>query len=123
MQTRCCIGRKPYNRTHVRSSRRRPFPVTTQRTYRTRRLELRIKEVMARKGVSSVVALHALLGEVGVEISHSQLTRIVNNQAELLNVEVMSGLMTVLRVNADELFGTRFGPPEGEAKTAAARRR
>jgi transcriptional regulator with XRE-family HTH domain len=85
--------------------------VTTQRRYRPRRLELRIKELMTRKGVSSVVALHALLREAGVEISHSQLTRIVNNQAELLNIAVINGLMTVLRVDADELFATRFGAP------------
>lgn len=79
-----------------------------RRPYRTRRLRLAIKEQMAARGVGTVVALHALLREVGVEISHSQLTRIVNNESELLNLAVMNGLMTVLRCDADELFITEY---------------
>lgn len=80
-----------------------------RRPYRTRRLRLAIKEQMAARNVPSVVALHALLREIGVDISHSQLTRIVNNESELLNLTVMNGLMTVLRCDADELFVTEHG--------------
>ena len=79
-----------------------------RRPYRPRRLRLAIKEQMAVRGISSVVALHALLREIGVDISHSQLTRIVNNESELLNLAVMNGLMTVLRCDATELFITEF---------------
>lgn len=79
-----------------------------RRPYRPRRLRLAIKERMADRGVPSVVALHALLREVGVDISHSQLTRIVNNESELLNLAVVGGLMTVLRCDADALFVTEF---------------
>ena len=79
-----------------------------RRPYRTRRLRLAIKEQMAARGVPSVVALHVLLREIGVDISHSQLTRIVNNESELLNLAVMSGLMTVLRCDASELLITEY---------------
>jgi hypothetical protein len=79
-----------------------------RRPYRPRRLRLAIKEQMAVRGIASVVALHALLREIGVDISHSQLTRIVNNESELLNLSVMNGLMTVLRCDATELFVTEF---------------
>jgi hypothetical protein len=79
-----------------------------RRPYRPRRLRLAIKEQMAVRGIPSVVALHALLREAGVEISHSQLTRIVNNESELLNLAVVAGLMTVLRCDADELFVTEY---------------
>jgi hypothetical protein len=79
-----------------------------RRPFRARRLRLAIKEQMAVRGVASVVALHALLREAGVEISHSQLTRIVNNESELLNLAVVGGLMTVLRCDAAELFVTEY---------------
>lgn len=81
----------------------------TRKTYRPRHIRLRIKELMVERGVTSVVALHAMLREAGVEISHSQLTRIVNNESELLNVNVINGLLTVLRCDADRLFETRSG--------------
>ena len=77
-----------------------------RRPYRPRRLRLAIKEKMAERGIASVVALHALLRDIGVDISHSQLTRIVNNDSELLNLAVVNGLLTVLRCDADELFIT-----------------
>ena len=76
---------------------------------RPRTVRLAIKERMGARGVTSVVALHALLREAGVRISHSQLTRIVNNESELLNLAVVNGLMTVLRCDADELFVTERG--------------
>jgi len=79
-----------------------------RRPYRPRRLRLAIKEQMAVRDIPSVVALHALLREVGVDISHSQLTRIVNNESELLNLAVISGLMTVLRCDAADLFVTEY---------------
>jgi hypothetical protein len=79
-----------------------------RRPFRARRLRLAIKEQMAARGVASVVALHAMLREAGVEISHSQLTRIVNNESELLNLAVVGGLMTVLRCDAAELFVTEY---------------
>jgi hypothetical protein len=77
-----------------------------RRSYRPRRLRLAIKEKMAERGIPSVVALHALLRDTGVDISHSQLTRIVNNDSELLNLAVVNGLLTILRCDADELFVT-----------------
>ena len=81
----------------------------SRRPNRPRTVRLAIKEQMTLRGVTSVVALHALLREAGVEISHSQLTRIVNNESELLNLAVVNGLMTVLRCDADALFVTERG--------------
>ena len=81
----------------------------SRRSNRPRTVRLAIKEQMALRGVTSVVALHALLREAGVEISHSQLTRIVNNESELLNLAVVNGLMTALRCDADALFVTERG--------------
>jgi hypothetical protein len=79
-----------------------------RRPYRPRRLRLAIKEQMAARGIGSVVALHALLREIDIDISHSQLTRIVNNESELLNRTVLDGLLTVLRCDAADLFITEF---------------
>jgi len=62
---------------------------------------------MAQRDIKTAVALHALLRENGVDISHSQLTRILNNDAELLNVNVINGLLTVLRCDTSDLFGTQ----------------
>ena len=78
-----------------------------RRPLRQRRLILRAKELMAQRDIKTAVALHALLRENGVDISHSQLTRILNNDAELLNVNVINGLLTVLRCDTSDLFGTQ----------------
>ena len=80
----------------------------TCRPYCPRSLRLAINEQMVARGIASVVALHAQLREAGVEISHSQLTRIVNNESEPLNLAVVNGLMTILRCDAADLFVTRL---------------
>lgn len=61
--------------------------------------------LMAKRGVRNVSALHRMLVAAGVEISRSQLTRIVDNHATLLNLSVVNGLMRVLDCSVQELFG------------------
>jgi hypothetical protein len=53
----------------------------------------------------SIAALHRLLIEAGVEISHPQLIRVVDNRAQHLNVALLNGLLKVLGCRVDELFG------------------
>ncbi len=71
----------------------------------TRQLILRVRACMAERGIRSVAALHRMLIEAGVEISHPQLIRVVDNRAQHLNVALLNGLLNVLDCRIDELFG------------------
>jgi hypothetical protein len=70
-----------------------------------RSIMLRVRVCMAERGIRSVAALHRLLIEAGVEISHPQLIRVVDNRAQHLNVALLNGLLNVLGCRVDELFG------------------
>jgi hypothetical protein len=70
-----------------------------------RSIMLRVRVCMAERGIRSVAALHRLLIEAGVEISHPQLIRVVDNRAQHLNVALLNGLLKVLGCRVDELFG------------------
>ena len=70
-----------------------------------RSIMLRVRVCMAERGIRSVAALHRMLIEAGVEISHPQLIRVVDNRAQHLNVALLNGLLKVLGCRVDELFG------------------
>jgi hypothetical protein len=71
----------------------------------SRSITLRVRVCMAERGIRSVAALHRLLIDAGVDISHPQLIRVVDNRAQHLNVALLNGLLTVLGCRVDELFG------------------
>lgn len=72
----------------------------------TRRgIVLRVRVCMAERGIRSVAALHRLLIEAGVDISHPQLIRVVDNRAQHLNVALLNGFLKVFGCRVEELFG------------------
>ncbi len=75
---------------------------------RVRSIELRVRECMARRGIRSVAELHRRLLAAGVEISHPQLIRIVDNAAKHLSVPLLNGLLQVLDCSVTEMIGERI---------------
>lgn len=71
---------------------------------------LNVRALMADRNVRSVAALQRLLISAGIDISNQQLNRIVDNRATLLNLQVINGLMKVLRCSVHELFGELIVP-------------
>jgi DNA-binding Xre family transcriptional regulator len=82
----------------------------TQKTATSRplikyRVTLRLHALMAERRIRFVTDLWKLLNALGtVEISHSQLTRVVNNQANKLDVALLEGLATVFDCPVADLF-------------------
>lgn len=70
-----------------------------------RTLELHVRLCMARRGIRSVAELHRQLIAAGVEISHPQLIRIVDNKAKHWSPVVLSGLLFVLDCSVADLIG------------------
>ncbi len=70
-----------------------------------RKVVLRIPTLMAENKIRFVTDLWKRLMELGtVEISHSQLTRVVNNSANKLDVGLLEGLATVFDCPVSDLF-------------------
>lgn len=66
---------------------------------------LRVRICMAERGIRSVAALHRMLIDAGVDISHPQLLRVVDNRAQHLNVALLNGLLNVLSCRVEDLIG------------------
>ncbi|CAN5502763.1 hypothetical protein BH11PSE11_BH11PSE11_13870 [soil metagenome] len=77
-----------------------------------RHVMLNVRTLMADRNIRSVAALQRMLISAGVDISNQQLNRIVDNRATLLNLQVIDGLMKVLRCSVHELFGELLVPRE-----------
>ncbi|MFN0313531.1 MAG: helix-turn-helix domain-containing protein [Burkholderiales bacterium] len=69
-----------------------------------RRLKWRTRVVMAERGIRSVSALCRKLGAVGVDISESQLGRIIDGKSSHFNATVVGGLLTVLDCGLSDLL-------------------
>lgn len=67
-------------------------------------LAIRIRVVMAERGIRSVAALQRMLKTTGVEISVPQLLRIVDGQSSHLSTAVLGGLVTVLQCGIEDLI-------------------
>lgn len=70
-------------------------------------VELRVRVCMAKRGIKIIAELNRQLQEEGVEISHQQLSRVVDNKAQHLSVALLAGLIKVLRCRIDELFSVK----------------
>lgn len=70
-------------------------------------VELSVRVCMAKRGIKSIAELNRQLQEEGVEISHQQLSRVVDNKAQHLSVALLAGLIKVLRCRIDELFSVK----------------
>ena len=66
---------------------------------------LRLPTLMALHHIRFVTDLWKLLMALGtVEISHSQLTRVVNNNANKLDIDLLEGLAIIFDCPVHELF-------------------
>ncbi|MFC8669577.1 helix-turn-helix domain-containing protein [Streptomyces sp. NPDC057199] len=74
-----------------------------------------LRELMARQGMFSTTALQPLLAERGVQLSTSQVYRLVTEKPERLSLKVLMALLDVLGCSMDELI-------EPVASTARARK-
>jgi len=83
----------------------KPQTETTPTPIVDRGIVLRVRVCMAERGIRSVAALHRLLIEAGVDISHPQLIRVVDNRAQHLNVALLNGFLKVFGCRVEDLFG------------------
>jgi len=74
-------------------------------------LAIRIRVVMAERGIRSVAALQRMLKTTGVEISVPQLLRIVDGQSSHLSTAVLGGLITVLQCGIEDLIAVNGKQP------------
>lgn len=72
-----------------------------------RRLKWRTRVVMAERGIRSVSALCRKLDALGVNISESQLGRIIDGKSSHFNAKVVGGLLTALDCGLNDLLVVR----------------
>ena len=72
-----------------------------------RRLKWRTRVVMAERGIRSVSALCRKLDKLGVDISESQLGRIIDGKSSHFNAKVVGGLLTALDCGLNDLLVVR----------------
>lgn len=65
--------------------------------------EWRLRAVMAEHGMFSTTSLHPLLKERGVELSPSQVYRLVAERPERLNLTVLMALIDILECEVGDL--------------------
>ena len=75
-----------------------------RKSRRTAKVVLRIKILMAEQDIASVDALHKKLIDAGVDISYSQLARVVADAGKRLNVDLLEGLATIFDCQVRDLF-------------------
>lgn len=63
-----------------------------------------LRELMARQGMFSTTALQPLLAERGINLSTSQVYRLVTEKPERLSMRVLMALLDILRCPMDELI-------------------
>ena len=69
-----------------------------------RKAVLRVHVLMAEHDIRFVTELWKRLTAMGVEISHSQLTRVVNNSTKSLSIDLLEGLATLFDCPVSSLF-------------------
>ena len=69
-----------------------------------RKAILRVHVLMAEHDIRFVTDLWKQLTAMGVEISHSQLTRVVNNSTRSLSIDLLEGLATLFDCPVASLF-------------------
>jgi hypothetical protein len=69
-----------------------------------RKAILRVHVLMAEHDIRFVTDLWKRLTAMGVEISHSQLTRVVNNSTKSLSIDLLEGLATLFDCPVSSLF-------------------
>lgn len=70
----------------------------------SRKAILRVQVLMAEHDIRFVTDLWKRLTAMGVEISHSQLTRVVNNSTKSLSIDLLEGLASLFDCPVSSLF-------------------
>ncbi len=70
----------------------------------SRKAILRVNVLMAEHDIRFVTELWKRLNAMGVDISHSQLTRVVNNSTKSLSIDLLEGLATLFDCPVSSLF-------------------
>lgn len=81
------------------------FKVPAKSEPRTLRWNTRV--LMAQRGVRSVAELCRQLQPLGVDISESQLSRIIDGKSSHFNAEVVAALVTALDCQLSDLIAVR----------------
>jgi hypothetical protein len=79
-------------------------PTPTPPLATERKAILRIQVLMAEHDIRFVTELWKKLTAMGVDISHSQLTRVVNNSTKSLSIDLLEGLATLFDCPVSALF-------------------
>lgn len=82
----------------------KPSPTSTPLQGPQRKAVLRVQVLMAEHDIRFVTELWKRLTAMGVEISHSQLTRVVNNSTKSLNIDLLEGLASLFDCPVSALF-------------------
>lgn len=72
-----------------------------------REVFLQVRSLMASKNIKTASELHRRLINAGVDISNSQLVRILENTSTRLNMDVVNGLLNLFECSVSELIGER----------------
>lgn len=79
----------------------------------------RLREIMAGRGLFTTTQLTPLLAERGIELSASQVHRLVTGTPERLSLHVLAALCDILEVTPDELIPVTAQNAQ-QRKTASA---
>jgi DNA-binding Xre family transcriptional regulator len=80
----------------------------------------RLREVMATRGIFSTTALRPLLAERGVQLSPSQIYRLVVDKPERLNLSTFMALLDILDCRMEDLVEPAAAAPSRAAAAGHA---
>ena len=81
-----------------------PIPATKRKHKQLPVVRLRIHALGHEHGYKSVMDIWKKLQTMGVEISHSQLTRIANNKADMLDKRLLAAFTVIFNCSVRDLF-------------------
>jgi DNA-binding Xre family transcriptional regulator len=81
--------------------------------------EWKLRELMALRGLFTTTQLGPLLAERGIELSASQVHRLVTGRPERLALQVLAALCDILDVSPGELIPVTATNADQQRKTAA----
>jgi DNA-binding Xre family transcriptional regulator len=88
----------------------------------TARLDYRwhLREIMASRGMFSTAALRPLLTERGIDLSTSQVYRLVTETPERLSLKILMALLDILDCSMEDLIEPVALPTQRKRKVRAA---
>lgn len=81
------------------------------------RLEWRVRVIMAERGIKTITELRQRLVTVGVEISTTQLGRVLDALPDRISSELLAGFTTVLQCEIGDLLRVADTPSSSSAPT------